>query len=130
VTFASVLYFADTRMKTKDNSFAGFPACWNMVAVVIFALQPPFWVSLTLVVVLAATMFTPLKFIHPVRTARWRRVSLPVAVAWTVFAGWAAAVDFAPEGWASWGLLVTSAYLLGAGVAQQIFPGKRGHTRV
>ncbi len=130
VTFASVLYFADTRMKTKDNSFAGFPACWNMVAIVIFALQPPFWISVTLVVVLAATMFTPLKFVHPVRTARWRRVSLPVAVAWVGFAGWAAAVDFAPGTWASWGLLVTSAYLLGAGVAQQIFPGKRVHTRV
>ncbi len=125
VTFASVVYFADTRMKTKDNSFAGFPACWNMVAVVIFALQPPFWASLALVVVLAVTMFTPLKFIHPVRTVRWRRVSLPVALAWTGFAGWAAVVDFDPDGWAAWGLLATSAYLLVAGIAQQIFPAKR-----
>ncbi len=125
VTFASVLYFADTRMKTKDNSFAGFPACWNMVAIVIFALEPQFWISLALVVVLAVAMFSPLKFIHPVRTARWRRVSLPVAIAWTLFAGWAAMVDFAPDGWAAWGLLVTSVYLLFAGVAQQILPAKR-----
>ena len=27
ITFASVVYFADNRMKTKDNSFAGFPGC-------------------------------------------------------------------------------------------------------
>lgn len=29
--YGLVIYFADTRMKTKDKSFAGFPACWNMV---------------------------------------------------------------------------------------------------
>ena len=124
ITFASALYFADTRMKTKDNSFAGFPACWNMVALVIFALRPEFWVSLLLVVVLAATMFTPLKFIHPVRTRRWRALSLPVALAWTFFAGWAAWVDFHPQSWAHWGLVITSIYLLGAGIAQQLVPAR------
>ena len=40
ICFGSVIYFADTRMKTKDNSFAGFPACWNMVVLVLFATQP------------------------------------------------------------------------------------------
>lgn len=126
ITFTSALYFADTRMKTKDNSFAGFPACWNMVAVVIFALRPDFWVSLALVVVLAVAMFTPLKFIHPVRTERWQQVSLPVALAWTFFAGWAAWVDFHPQSWAHWGLIVTSVYLIGAGIAQQIVPERPG----
>jgi phosphatidylcholine synthase len=126
ITFASALYFADTRMKTKDNSFAGFPACWNMVAVVIFALKPDFWMTLVIVVILAATMFTGLKFIHPVRTARWRAVSLPVALAWTFFAGWAAWVDFHPQSWAHWGLVVTSVYLVLAGIVQQIVSPARG----
>ena len=27
ITFTSVMYFADTRMKTKDNSFSGFLGC-------------------------------------------------------------------------------------------------------
>jgi phosphatidylcholine synthase len=122
ITFTSALYFADTRMKTKDNSFAGFPACWNMVAVVIFALKPDFWVSLALVVVLALTMFTRFKFIHPVRTERWRLLTLPMALGWTFFAAWAAWVDFHPQSWAHWGLVVTSVYLLGAGIAQQAIP--------
>jgi len=122
ITFGSALYFADTRMKTKDNSFAGFPGCWNMVVIVLFALRPDFWIILAVVAALAAAMFTPLKFIHPVRTRRWRRVSLPVALAWTFFAGWAAAVNFHPQSWADWGLVVTSLYLLGAGIVQQIVP--------
>jgi phosphatidylcholine synthase len=122
ITFTSAMYFADTRMKTKDNSFSGFPGCWNMLVLVIFALEPNFWVSLALVTVLAVAMFLPLKFVHPVRTERWRMVTLPLALAWTFFAGWAAWVDFHPESWAHWGLVVTSIYLLGAGVAQQLIP--------
>ncbi len=122
ITFASAMYFADTRMKTKDKSFSGFPGCWNMVVIVIFALQPNFWVSLSLVSALAIAMFLPLKFVHPVRTQRWRSVTLPVAMAWTYFAGWAAWVGFDPESWAHWGLVATSIYLLFAGIAQQILP--------
>ncbi|EBA18491.1 phosphatidylcholine synthase [Roseobacter sp. SK209-2-6] len=125
ITFASAMYFADTRMKTKDNSFSGFPGCWNMLVLVIFALEPSHWTSLVLVTLLAIAMFLPLKFIHPVRTERWRKVSLPVALAWTFFAGWAAWVDFHPQSWAHWGLIVTSVYLLFVGIAQQIFPEKR-----
>lgn len=122
ITFASAMYFADTRMKTKDNSFSGFPGCWNMVVLVIFALEPSFWISLALVTALAIGMFIPFKFIHPVRTERWRMISLPVALAWTFFAGWAAWVDFHPESWAHWGLVLTSLYLLFAGIMQQIIP--------
>ncbi|MFY0596570.1 MAG: CDP-alcohol phosphatidyltransferase family protein [Cognatishimia sp.] len=124
ITFASAMYFADTRMKTKDNSFSGFPGCWNMLVLVIFALEPNFWVSLFLVATLAVAMFLPLRFIHPVRTERWRVISLPMALAWTFFAGWAAWVDFHPESWAHWGLIVTSVYLLLVGLVQQILPEK------
>ena len=122
ITYGSVLYFADTRMKTKDNSFAGFPACWNMVILVLFALKPNFWVVLFVIVALAVTMFTNLKFIHPVRTDRWRAVSLPMALAWIFFAAWAAWVDFHPESWARYGLIVTSLYLVLAGIVQELVP--------
>ncbi len=124
ITYASVIYFADTRMKTKDNSFAGFPACWNMVVIVLFALHPNFYLMLAIIMVLAASMFTNLKFIHPVRTVRWRWLSLPVALAWIAFAARAAWVDFAPGEIAHWGLAITSLYLLLAGVVQQMVPAR------
>jgi phosphatidylcholine synthase len=124
ITFTSAMYFADTRMKTKDNSFSGFPGCWNMLIIVIFAIEPNFWISIALIAALATAMFLPLKFIHPVRTERWRTISLPIALAWTFFAGWAAWVDFHPESWAVWGLVVTSIYLTFEGIAQQLIPAK------
>lgn len=124
VTFTSALYFSDTRMKIKDNSFWGFPGCWNMMVIVMFALSPDFWVILGITVVLCIGMFAPVKFVHPVRTQRWRSVTLPMALAWTFFAGWAAWVDFHPESWAHWGLIISSIYLISAGAIQQLIPAK------
>ncbi|MCF8485815.1 MAG: CDP-alcohol phosphatidyltransferase family protein [Rhodobacteraceae bacterium] len=126
IVYGSVIYFADTRMKTKDKSFAGFPACWNMVVLVLFALSPPTWMVLAIVTALTVTMFTNLKFIHPTRTKRWRNLSLPISLLWVMFAGWAAWVNFSPESWAHWGLLLTSLYLTFAGIVQQIFPPRPG----
>ena len=126
ITYFSALYFADTRMKTKDKSFSGFPGCWNMVVLVVFAVKPDFWITLGLVTVLTIAMFTPIKFIHPVRTARWRWISLPVAFLWTACAGWAAWVDFDPQSWALWGLVGSSVYLTVAGALQQMIYGSDG----
>ncbi len=122
ITYGSAVYFVDTRMKTKDWSFAGFPACWNMFVLVMFALRPDEGIILALVIALTIAMFTNLKFVHPTRTQRWRALTLPMATAWTVIAGWAAWVDFHPESWAHWGLVLSSVYLAGAGIAQQIIP--------
>ncbi len=120
ITFASVLYFADTRMKTADASFSGFPGCWNMLAVVIFAVRPEFWTILGLIVVLSVTMFLRIKFVHPVRTQRWRFITLPVALIWVALATVAAWMDFQQPQAVTIGLIGTSIYLLGAGAVQQV----------
>ena len=120
ITFASAMYFCDGNMKTKDNSFHGFPGCCNMVALVMFAIQPNFWIILSLVTTLAIAMFLPLKFIHPVRTERWRHASLPITLLWISFAGWSAWVDFSSNPIILWGLTITSLYLISAGLFQQL----------
>jgi phosphatidylcholine synthase len=122
IPFASAIYFADTRMKTADNSFWGFPGCWNMAVLALLVIAPPWWATLGLVVVLAAAMFLPLKFIHPVRTERWRTVSLTVAAIWTAGIGWAAWTDFASNPVLTLIVALSSAYLLLAGIAQQARP--------
>ena len=64
ITYGSVIYFADTRMKTRDYSFAGFPGCWNMVVLVLFAVKPHWTVILAIIVALTVAMFSNIKFIH------------------------------------------------------------------
>lgn len=120
ITFTSALYFADSRMKTSDNSFSGFPGCWNMLVLVLFALEPNFTAILIMVSLLALAMFFPIKFVHPVRTERWRTVTLPATFLWTFFAGWAAWVGFDTPAIVDWGLIATSLWLVLAGAVQQV----------
>lgn len=126
ITFGSAMYFADTRMKTTDYSFSGFPGCWNMVVLILFATEPPWTVSLSIIAVLTLAMFLPIKFIHPVRTQRWRWISLPVTLIWTGLAGYAAWTGFEPGSTATLILIGTSIYLLAAGAVQQILYGMDG----
>ena len=119
------MYFCDGNMKTKDNSFRGFPGCWNMVILVLFAIKPSFWLIIAIVAILALSMFLQIKFIHPVRTERWRIISLPIALSWTGFGAWAAWFNFDPNSFAIYGLIICSLYLILAGALQQILPSNK-----
>ena len=99
---------------------------WNLAMHVNGGEPGAYGTALVLVALLAAAMFVPVKFIHPVRTDRWRALSLPMALAWTVFAAFAAWADFEPGAGVFWGLMVTSIYLLFAGALQQVLHGPDG----
>src|SRR6202451_50007 len=88
VIFASALYFADTRMKTSDYWFRGFPALWNVVALYLFVLRPPAMVCVGLMILGSAAMFAPIVFIHPLRVRKWRSVNIAASL---VFLGLSAA---------------------------------------
>lgn len=122
IVYGSVVYFADTRMKTKDKSFSGFPACWNMVVLVLFATHPNYYVILATVIALTVAMFLNLKFIHPTRTKRWGNWNLGAAILWLVTAAIAAFSDFHAGLLVQAGLILSSLYLIFAGIAQQLFP--------
>jgi len=120
VPVASAIYFADTRMKTEDKSFMGFPGCWNMVALALLVLTPPWWITGLLIFGLSIALFLPVKFIHPTRTPKWRGLSLAVSVFWTVGIVWAATTDFASNPALTVMIGLSSLYLLCAGALQQI----------
>ena len=81
IALTGVVYFADVRMKAEDNCFVGFPAVWQMPLLVFLVFAPPVWATIAIILVLALAQFTRLKFIHPVRTERWRKVNLPITLA-------------------------------------------------
>jgi phosphatidylcholine synthase len=126
VPFASALYFCDTRMKTADASFEGFPGCWNMVALAVFVLEPDPWLTLAGAVLLSAAMFLPLRFVHPVRTRRWRPLTLGATALWLALATAAAWNGFALGPAPGWAFAALSAYLLLAGLAQQATERAKG----
>lgn len=120
IALTGVVYFADVRMKSADNCFVGFPAVWQMPLLVFLTFSPPAWATIAIIVILALAQFTWLKFIHPVRTERWRMASLPVTLLWVVLAGWSVWTNFDPPAIVKFGLLAASGWLLVAGIVMQV----------
>ena len=112
VVFASALYFADTRMKTRDYWFRGFPALWNVLTIYLFVLRPPFYVSAAMIVVGAAAMFAPFVFLHPMRVKQLRWLNILVCFAFFVLSAVAIWQDFAADLWVKIGYGVVAAYFL------------------
>ncbi len=114
VVFASALYFADTRMKTRDYWFRGFPALWNVVAIYLFVLQPPAFVSATLILVGVASMFAPFVFVHPMRVKELRVANIVASAAFFVASAAAIWQNFAAGLLVKIGFLLVAAYFLAA----------------
>jgi phosphatidylcholine synthase len=112
VTIASALYFADTRMKTEDLWFRGFPATWNVIVLYLFIFRPPWMVSAGLLLCATALMFTPIVFVHPLRVVKLRGLTMAMTLAWFALAAIAIVMNLRPSAWVDWGLIAAAAYFL------------------
>jgi phosphatidylcholine synthase len=112
VTVASALYFADSRMKTSDLWFRGFPAIFNVLALYLFIFRLPGLVNAAALLLATVLMFAPLVFVHPLRVERLRNVTIVVTMAWLVFAGIAVANGLVAGVLVKGGLIATALYFL------------------
>jgi len=119
VTIASALYFGDTRMKTRDLWFRGFPATFNILVLYLFVLRPPWAVSAAVLLAAAAMMFSPVVFVHPLRVTKLRVLTIAMTVAWFALAAAAIVEKLAPSGWVVGGLIATAAYFLALPLLRQ-----------
>jgi phosphatidylcholine synthase len=82
IVTTSAIYYADTRMKTEDYGFKGFPVCWNMVVFTLFVVSPSELLSFAVIVMTAILTFLPVIFVHPVRVKIMRVPTLIVFAVW------------------------------------------------
>jgi phosphatidylcholine synthase len=108
----SALYFADRRMKAPDNWFRGFPALWNVVALYIFAFQPPPVLSAITIALLVPAMFAPFVFVHPMRVRRLRSLTIAVTALWGLSAMVAIGEGLEADQFSRAGLAVSAIYIL------------------
>lgn len=120
IVVSSAIYYADTRMKTKDNYFRGFPVAWNMVIFTLFVVQPAPWIAFALVLFSTVLTFTPVKFLHPVRVSRLRISNLVVFALWAVLGVIALVLEFATPTWLRLGILLAGLYLYAFGAVSQL----------
>lgn len=115
IVVTGALYFADGNMKTSDHRFRGFPAVWNVVAFYLFVLVPPPLVTAATIAILAVLTFTPVKFLHPLRVAHWRILTIAVLLLWSVLALVTLWRDLMPGPWITAALCLIALYVIGVG---------------
>jgi phosphatidylcholine synthase len=112
VTIASALYFADTRMKTSDKWFRGFPALWNVAVFYLFVFRPPWPIGAAAILIGVAAMFAPIVYVHPFRVVRMRALTIAATLAWCALAGLAVWQRLDADLWVRLGLAATAVYFL------------------
>jgi phosphatidylcholine synthase len=61
---ASAYGFCQTEAKTKDHFFLGFPSYWNVIAIYLYWINPPAWISLAFILLFAALTFVPSLYLY------------------------------------------------------------------
>jgi phosphatidylcholine synthase len=129
VAVVGAIYFADSRMKTAEYGFRGFPAVWNALVFVLIVFALPPWVGAAIIALFLVLTFTPVEFIHPFRVQRARPLTLAMTFAWAFFSLLAVVARLAPPAPVLWGLAITSAYLALVGAflqAARLWRRRRG----
>jgi len=82
IQFSSLYLFARTDMKTDDNYFRGFPACWNVVAFYLYVIDASPAVGAAFVLAFVVLTFAPVHFIHPFRVRDYGKAPPILATLW------------------------------------------------
>lgn len=120
IVFIGAIYFADNNMKTEHGGFSGFPGVWNMLIVVLVALQATPLVIWGFILLCAVLTFLPVEFVHPVRVVKWRPVTLSVLAVWSGALAVALYQDFVINDWVFYLITASSLYLFCVGAVQQV----------
>ncbi|MSO83031.1 MAG: CDP-diacylglycerol O-phosphatidyltransferase [Acidobacteria bacterium] len=98
--------------KTQDHFFTGFPSYWNIVAFYLYLAGWAREVNAGILLVLAALVFVPVRYIYPSRTLAWRGPTLALGALWgalMIVMLWR--MPAVPQ-WMIWNSLIFPAYYL------------------
>jgi phosphatidylcholine synthase len=87
INVTSMFCYANTKMKTDDYYFMGFPAAWNIVAITLWLAQPSPLANAIIVVFFSVMTWAPITFVHPFRVKNFMVVNVIATIAWVITSG-------------------------------------------
>ena len=111
IVVSAALYFSDTRMKTDDKWFAGFPGVWNAIVFYLVLYPPTDWFFIAIVLFFAIGQALPIVFVHPFRVKQWRSMTLGISALWIVVCASAVVQGMKLDLITHIGLIATGLYL-------------------
>jgi phosphatidylcholine synthase len=85
---SSAYGFSRHDAKTDDHFFTGFPSYWNIVVFYLLLGGASQEVNGVILLVLAALVFVPIRYIYPTRTPTLRLTTLTIGTAWAALLLW------------------------------------------
>lgn len=87
VLTSSTLCYANENWKSVDYYFYGFPAAWNIVAVILYVLQTGPYANVFWVALFIALTIVPFYWTHPFRVKRFMAINLASIFVWIAATG-------------------------------------------
>ena len=84
ILLSSAYGFNTESAKTADHFFTGFPSYWNIVVFYLFVAGLSPQVNLFVLLLLAAFVFVPIRYVYPSRTPVLRKFTISFGVLWGV----------------------------------------------
>ena len=81
---ASGYGFCQVAAKTPDHFFTGFPSYWNVVVLYLYVLDTPLWFNIGSLVIFAALVFVPIRYLYPSRNPTARKTTYMLGTLWAV----------------------------------------------
>lgn len=81
---ASAYGFSQSDAKTDDHYFLGFPSYWNVVAMYLYWLRLPVWLSLGLIIALSLLTFVPSLYLYTSYKGRFSRLTNWLMLGWAI----------------------------------------------
>jgi phosphatidylcholine synthase len=97
---ASAYGFCQVDAKTDDGFFLGFPSLWNVVALYLYVLYLPGWLSLGIVIVLGLMTFVPSLYLYPSQPGSLNMLSNILGAVWALMllaVFWLLPIDRVPQ---------------------------------
>ncbi|MFT3944538.1 MAG: phosphatidylcholine synthase [Ancrocorticia sp.] len=82
VCASSVFCYCNLGLKTSDYYFRGFPAAWNVVAIIMWIFDTSAVTNVAVTIVLSILTVAPLTFVHPFRVKKFMWVNITASAAW------------------------------------------------
>ena len=88
ILVSAMFCYANEGEKSSDNYFVGFPAAWNIVAVMVWVLQTPAWINIAATILMTILTLVPTHYVHPVRVKRFRALNVTAVGVWIAATAW------------------------------------------
>tara|TARA_B100001123_G_scaffold447046_1_gene603319 strand:+ start:60 stop:767 length:708 start_codon:yes stop_codon:yes gene_type:complete len=82
ILIVSCYTFSNTKLKTEDYFFRGFPAVWNIVLFYLFVVETSQWINFTVIIFFSVMTFIPFEYIHPFRVKEKKYLNLFITFIW------------------------------------------------